>query len=611
MVCCHHRRLKKPSELGVCKLENLDMSKLLTRIKEEYGINCTEIVDTFGAFKLADAFSAAGDEKYRQYLIPPRLNPSSIRKVISGSSLHFDEDKWKTQLTLSNLDSPTMLRAPTGWGKTTTSLLFFSKANKTRVFILLPTTTAIRKFREKLAEIFGEKNVKEYHYLYPAEIIEKEEVDSFKSYYFLKSLLSPIMITTVDQWILTFLQIGSYHVKRPAFRNAGVVFDEIHILSPVGLMLVSAVLKKFSRKYNLRCLMMSATFPKSYQDFLHKELHPYFEDRIRDYEKLRRIHYSLESGSIEEDLLNTIRDQMKKGLKVLITVNKVSTAIKLAKKLEKEFGEKQVILAHARYTYIDRLSWEKRIDEMLKRNLSHILISTQVCQVSLDVSYDFLITEISPFGDLIQRFGRVNRRGGPAHQRNVHIALDPIGGSLPYTESELEISRNILEKFEGDKLKSEIELIRELDTIYDKKQFYDVASEILGKENPETWYEELNKFLDELGIFSLDVQPKEISELLRPREFNLLGIVSPKICANQAMRASVESAIDDFYKRSGDFDERIKCLANLMRFLIPVPPSHLDYENLIAGFPQITKGKYTPEYGLELGEKDATIKQTT
>jgi CRISPR-associated endonuclease/helicase Cas3 len=39
------------------------------------------------------------------------------------------------------------------------------------------------------------------------------------------------------------------------------------------------------------------------------------------------------------------------------------------------------------------------------------LIATQVVEVSLDIDYDVCYSEVAPVDDLLQRFGRVNRRG--------------------------------------------------------------------------------------------------------------------------------------------------------------------------------------------------------
>ena len=103
---------------------------------------------------------------------------------------------------------------------------------------------------------------------------------------------------------------------------------------------------------------------------------------------------------------------MEKGKKVLVIVNTVEKAIKIGRRLEEEFGLKygeDFIVFHARFMYLHRKEKETWVEEYKKK--SHILVATQVCEVSLDISYDVLFTELASLPALIQRFGRVNRYG--------------------------------------------------------------------------------------------------------------------------------------------------------------------------------------------------------
>ncbi|MBC7216913.1 MAG: hypothetical protein H5U36_01785 [Candidatus Caldatribacterium sp.] len=51
-----------------------------------------------------------------------------------------------------------------------------------------------------------------------------------------------------------------------------------------------------------------------------------------------------------------------------------------------------------------------------------VLIATQAVEVSLDVSFDTIFTEVAPVDDLLQRFGRVNRYGEHPEGVEVHVA---------------------------------------------------------------------------------------------------------------------------------------------------------------------------------------------
>ena len=70
---------------------------------------------------------------------------------------------------------------------------------------------------------------------------------------------------------------------------------------------------------------------------------------------------------------------------------------------------------------------EKRIFEY-----PHIVVATQVIEVSLDIDYDILFTEICYLDSLVQRSGRINRFGhlGNNGQGLVNVFLPE--GDSPY-----------------------------------------------------------------------------------------------------------------------------------------------------------------------------------
>ena len=65
-------------------------------------------------------------------------------------------------------------------------------------------------------------------------------------------------------------------------------------------------------------------------------------------------------------------------------------------------------------------------------------ITTQVCELSLDLDCDLLITEFAPISALIQRFGRCCRDQA-AHEsgRTGRVVLYEPESSLPYDKDEM------------------------------------------------------------------------------------------------------------------------------------------------------------------------------
>jgi CRISPR-associated endonuclease/helicase Cas3 len=107
----------------------------------------------------------------------------------------------------------------------------------------------------------------------------------------------------------------------------------------------------------------------------------------------------------------------------LVVANRVAQAQVIYEAIRREF--KDVSLLHSRFTRYDRTAKERNILGALqgKRNEAvRILVATQVVEVSLDISFDTIFTEVAPVDDLLQRFGRVNRYGEHPGGVRVHIA---------------------------------------------------------------------------------------------------------------------------------------------------------------------------------------------
>jgi CRISPR-associated endonuclease/helicase Cas3 len=555
----HHSKLTEIVPIDYYKQLADVVRKLVSDISFEKKIN---LVDVFGLFKIADILSASG-ERY----VPnaPVIDEERVKRIIGDK---IDEERWLQQLELKKIEGVGLLRAYTGWGKTTASLLFFVNKRIRKAFYLLPTITAINKFYEKMSQSFPNE-VGKYFYLYDAELIEKdEETDRLKEMFFVEYFLSSIIITTIDQFLLAFLQYGRYPAKRIMFRGAGLILDEVHLLNPLMLILTSYFIRKYLPFYGMRILLMSATMPKALSEYLKTSLripNESFIDYSREYSKRRRVMLEYNPKTIERGVDEIVQRADKTDKKTLIILNTVDKAVELAETIKEKMPSKKIILLHSRFMYKDRRGKEEEIEK--EKDVPHILISTQISEVSLDISYDLLFTEISPLASIIQRFGRVNRYGTKTPHVNAYLYEPTIGNALyyPYSLKEIEATRRVIKELEGENLSDERQLLDVFDSEYTYEDLMNEVKEAKRQVNLEAFEDILSFF------FSLDIGEDKLLRILNYRSsFSSLIVPHPSCVRDRALSSYLEDILSMDLKGRG-FEEKRRQIAKIKDVSVPVP----------------------------------------
>jgi CRISPR-associated endonuclease/helicase Cas3 len=134
------------------------------------------------------------------------------------------------------------------------------------------------------------------------------------------------------------------------------------------------------------------------------------------FQAARRHRLVLHDAAIEDPAtLAEIIAEVTAGRSILVACNTVKKAQIIWQKLCDVLGKDQVLLIHSRFTGHDRLRKEQdiqaKLDASRDQQAAIAVVATQVIEVSLDLDFDRIITEPAPLEALVQRFGRVNRRG--------------------------------------------------------------------------------------------------------------------------------------------------------------------------------------------------------
>jgi CRISPR-associated endonuclease/helicase Cas3 len=127
--------------------------------------------------------------------------------------------------------------------------------------------------------------------------------------------------------------------------------------------------------------------------------------------------------------------------------NTVDRAVTIGKRAEA--AGLPVAPYHSRYRYQDRLTrHEEVVRAFAKETVGGVVaVTTQVCEVSLDLSANLLVTDLAPVPALIQRLGRLNRRATPdaAGAPGFALVLEP-PDPKPYEPAELDEARGWLDR---------------------------------------------------------------------------------------------------------------------------------------------------------------------
>ena len=361
-----------------------------------------------------------------------------------------------------------ILNAGCGEGKTAAALLFAQKLLREnqidRIIFTLPTKFTANNLSKDLTD--DEK------YAIPEELVgithgdaseflrqrmhETNEEDTedeienlIMAQVFENSIYAkPITISTVDHLIMSLYH--GYRFADRAFSNIAsslVVFDEVHYYEKHTLGAIAETMRRLT-ELQIPHLVMTATIPCA----VHNELdtlvtnQPYKFQRAPaviqntsepktpfEIERLTDTLIDEDDKSVSDELLELIRQNIDR--RQIIFVNQVARAKKIYQTLADSGIDENLICYHSGFISKDRNEKEKIIRALFKKPKNRkeadinalesrdfyntepcILVSTQVSELSLDISADVMYSEIAPIDSIVQRGGRLHRKGESPNQ---------------------------------------------------------------------------------------------------------------------------------------------------------------------------------------------------
>ncbi len=225
----------------------------------------------------------------------------------------------------------------------------------------------------------------------------------------------------------------------PVLCESAFVFDEVHAYDSRMFSLLLRLLELLPRT---PVLLMTASMPDSRKQALHTVVADITEvPGPRDIEDHPR--YILTPDPLAAPPWDAIDRVLRQGGKVLWVSNTVARAIERAEQWRARGGSENTtqLVYHSRFRYEDRKNRHAEVIRAFdpKATRPAIACTTQVCEMSLDLSADLLITDIAPPAALVQRLGRLNRRATPDNDdapKPAHCLSVPF--SKPYEDLEID-----------------------------------------------------------------------------------------------------------------------------------------------------------------------------
>ena len=424
---------------------------------EDLGVLTQELRDNiFKSIRTAESYNTETFAKADRKETPSVLEAKTLNDLRQSMAIEVVN-------TIRDLKDERLfyIEAPTGGGKTNLSLLATAELLRlnpqlNKVFYVFPFTTLITQTHKVVLKNFGldENHVAELHS--KAGFKQKTKESTEDGLYgnekddYIANLFGNFPITLLSH--VRFFEVLKSNGKETNYwlhrlANSVVVIDEIQAYSPDIWDKMAYLLAEFSRYFNIRFILMSATLPKL-DELLTTEVYqnakvekPKFYPLLSDAKSYfqnpnfcKRVNFKFDllekplfkpnqKGETEEDIkskLIILKDEALKKSQEKAQQNdgRVFTIIEFIFKktasafaniialeyFDKVFVLSGTILEHRRREIINFLKRNKDA-----KNLKILLITTQVVEAGVDIDMDLGFKDTSLIDSDEQLAGRINR----------------------------------------------------------------------------------------------------------------------------------------------------------------------------------------------------------
>ena len=420
-----------------------------------------------GLLMAADHYASALEEKMEL----------TIDKLFIKPDLSFYNRQHKlyplSLISANDSRRHTLVTAPTGAGKTD----FLLRRCKGRVFYTLPFQASINAMYDRIKKDL--KDTDAQIYLLHAASRLKVENGKIAESILQRHIGASVKILTPHQMASVVFGIKGFEAMLTDLKGCDVILDEIHTYTSEIQAIVLKIIE-ILKTINCRIHVGTATMPtvlyKKIFELLGGKNEVYevsLPDEILDSFNRHIIHKVSDFASCNDIIANAIGANKK----VLIVCNQVKRAQTFYEIIDGIYPNIRKMLIHSRFKRCDRAKLEKSLkDDFNTTSDACIVMSTQVVEVSLDISFDVMITECAPIDAMIQRFGRINRKRTEetiGKFKDIYVIKPPEKESdaRPY---EIDVLQKSFDVLPNDKVLEEKTLQSIIDKVYPDARFFNL-----------------------------------------------------------------------------------------------------------------------------------------
>ncbi len=378
--------------------------------------------------------------------------------------------------------------------------------------------------------------------------------------------LGQIGVCTIDQVLLSVLPVRHNFIRSFGVMKSVLIIDEVHAYDSYMYGLLEEVLKR-QKAAGGSAILLSATLPAIQKQKLFKAWDTYTSFQFTDkdpYPLISKISVTGESTTItvmpdemppervvhvelvisgtmqpDETIIGKVLDAAKSGAMVAVVCNLVNDAQKTARRLRSivsDFGV-PVDIFHARYRFKDRQAKENDVKIMYgnssARSSGRIIVATQVVEQSLNLDFDWLVTQLCPVDLLFQRMGRLHRfvlprpAGFEKPVSTILVSEKDDFGAHEYVYQDVAVmwrTRELLKK-QGSEIRFPAAYRESIEAVYGKAVWDEEPDSVIGKsfafrqEQERLWYEAQQRATNGMTPFADTDQ--NASSLTRGKEMGL------------------------------------------------------------------------------------------